>query len=41
MILTDYIYEERAEEEHLPALNTGLTHRYNDSKNTKKNAGTD
>ena len=29
---TDYMYQEKREEEDLPALKTALTHRYNDSK---------
>ena len=32
--LTDYMYQERKEEEDLPALKTALTHRYNNSKTT-------
>ena len=32
--LTDHMYQEKREEEDLPALKTGLTHRYNDSKTT-------
>ena len=34
MILTDYIYQEKKAEEDLPALNTVLTHRYNNLKIT-------
>ena len=30
--LTDYMYQEKKEEQDLPALKTALTHRYNDSK---------
>ena len=30
--LTDYIYQEKREEEYLPALKTALTYRYNDLK---------
>ena len=33
--LTDYMYQEKKEEEDLPALNTALTHRYNDSRTTE------
>ena len=31
---TDYMYQEKREEEEFPALKTALTHRYNDSKTT-------
>ena len=30
----DYMYQERSGEEDLPALETALTHRYNDSRTT-------
>ena len=33
---TDYMYQEKREEEDLPASKTALTHPYNDSKTTKK-----
>ena len=36
MMLTDYIYHERREEEGLPAMKTALTHRYNDTRTTQK-----
>ena len=36
MTLTDYMYQEKKVGEDLPALKTGLTHRYNDSKTTWK-----
>ena len=40
MTLTDYMYQEKREEEDLPALKTALTHRYNDTKTIyKKNDG--
>ena len=29
MTLTDYMYQEKKEEEYLPILKTALTHRYN------------
>ena len=32
MTLTDYMYQEKKEEEDLPALKTTLTHQYNDLK---------
>ena len=32
--LTDYMYQEKREEEDLPASKTALMHRYNDSRNT-------
>ena len=32
--LTDYMYQERMEENNLPALKTALTHRYNNSRTT-------
>ena len=32
--LTDNMYQERREEENLPALKTALTHRYNDPRIT-------
>ena len=35
MTLTDYMYQEKKEEEDLPALKTALKHRY-DSKTTQK-----
>ena len=34
MTLTDYMYQEKSGEEDLPASETALTHRYNDSKTT-------
>ena len=34
MTLTDYVYQEKAEEEYLPAKKIALTHQYNDSKTT-------
>ena len=38
---TDCMYQEKKEEEDLPALETALTYRYNDSKTTKKGAEKD
>ena len=35
--LTDYMFQEKREEEDLSALKTALTHRYNDSKTIYKN----
>ena len=35
MTLTDYMYQERREEEDLPALKIALTLRYNDSSTIK------
>ena len=35
--LADYMYQEKREEEDLPALKTALAHRYNDSKTIYKN----
>ena len=35
--VADYIYQEKKEEEDLPALKTVLTHRWNDSRTTYKN----
>ena len=35
--LTDYMYQEKREEEYLPALKTALMHRYNDTKTMYKN----
>ena len=35
--LADYMFQEKSEEEDLPALKTVLTHRYNDSKTIYKN----
>ena len=35
--MTDYIYQEKSEEEDLPASKTVLTYRYNDLKTTSKN----
>ena len=32
--LIDYMYQEKREEEDLPALKTALTHRYNNLKTT-------
>ena len=37
-MLTDYMYHEK-EEEHLPALKTTLTHRYNESNTAKHEGG--
>ncbi len=37
MTLTDYMNQERREEEELLALKTMLTHQYNDLKPTYKN----
>ena len=34
MMLTDYMCQEKKEEEVLPALKTVLTHQYNDLKTT-------
>ena len=39
--LTDYMYQERREEEDLPALKTAFTHRYNDSRTTEKSTKED
>ena len=39
--LTAYMYQEKREEEDLPALKTALIHRYNDSKTTEKNTNED
>ena len=36
MMLTDYMFQEKREEEDWPALKTALTHRYNDSKTVQK-----
>ena len=36
-MLTDYMYQERREEEDLSALKTVLKHPYNDSRTTQKN----
>ena len=36
MTLTDYMYRESGEEQDSPALKIALTHRYNDSRTTKK-----
>ena len=41
MTLTDYKFQEKKEEEDLPAVKTGLTHRYNDSKSIYKNTKED
>ena len=35
MTVADYMYQEKLEEEDLPALKTALMHRYNDTE-TKK-----
>ena len=35
-MLRDYMFQEKREEEDLPALKTSLTHRYNDSKTIYK-----
>ena len=37
MTLTDYMFQEKREEEDLPALKTALTHPYIDSKTIYKN----
>ena len=37
MTLTDYICQEKKEEEDLPAVKAALTYRYDDSKTTVKN----
>ena len=34
--LTDYMYQEKREEEDLPALKTALTHRYDSNSSTKQ-----
>ena len=34
MMLTDYMYHKRRDEEDLPALKTALTHQYNDLRTT-------
>ena len=39
--LTDYMFQEKREEEDLPAWKTALTHRYNDSKTIYKNTKED
>ena len=39
--LTDNMYQEKREEEDLPASKTALIHRYNDSKITQKNTNED
>ena len=39
--LTDYMFQEKREEEDLPALKTALTYQYNDSKTIYKNAKKD
>ena len=39
--LTDYMFQEKREEEDLPALKTALTQRYNDSKTIYKNTKED
>ena len=39
--LTDNTFQEKREEEVLPALKTALTHRYNDSKTIYKNTKED
>ena len=41
MTLTGYRFQEKREEEDLPALKTALTHRYNDSKAIYKNTKED
>ena len=41
MTLTDYVCQEKREEEDLPAFKSALTHRYNDSKTTEKSAEKD
>ncbi len=39
--LTDYMFQEKREEEDLPALKTTLMHPYNDSKTIYKNTKED
>ena len=39
MTVTDYMSQEKKEEEDLPALKTALTRRYNDSPTTEKSTG--
>ena len=39
--MTEYKFQEKREEEDLPALKTALTHRYNDSKTIYKNTKDD
>ena len=41
MTLTDYMYQEKREEEDLPASKTALRHRYNGSKTTLENTKED
>ena len=41
MTLTDYMCQEKKEEDDLPAIKTALTLRYNDSKITFKSAEKD
>ena len=36
-MLTDYIFQDKREEDDLPALKIALTHRYNDLKIIYKN----
>ena len=40
-MLTDSMYQEKREEEDLPASKTALMHRYNDSKTTQENKNED
>ena len=40
-MLTDYMFQEKKEEEDLPALKIALTHQYNDSKTIYKNTKED
>ena len=41
MTLTNYMCQEKKEEEDFPALKTALTHRYNDLKTTYKSVEED
>ena len=38
MTLTDYVSQEKREEEYVPVLKTALMHKNNDSKITRKGA---
>ena len=38
MTLTNYLYQEKMEEEDVPALRTAQMYKYKDSKNTLKKA---
>ena len=40
-MLTDYMFQEKREEDELTALKTALTHRYNNSKTIYKNTKED